>query len=124
MKCKVFCSTGPPTYTSMSRKSKSSKRSLTFKIDNLFKTNPNAPFSLFSHNKTTDLTKFSSCKNGSDKSRDPDTGGNLELNSINGVFYLHSHQDKTKYFLNAITMLILKKLRSKWTLLTSGRTIP
>src|SRR5690606_37373102 len=100
-----------------SRKSTSSRRSLTFKIDNLFNTNPNAPFSLFSHNKITDLTKFSSCKKGSDNSRQPVVGGSLELYSTNGVFYVRKRQDKTKYFLNAITMLILKKLRRRWTLL-------
>src|SRR5690606_4293685 len=115
------CSTGPPTYTSKSRKSTSSRRSLTFKIDNLFNTSPNAPFSLFSHNKITDLTKFSSCKKGSDKRRHTDVGGSLELYSMNGVFYIRNHQDKTKYFLNAITILILKKLRRKWILLIYGK---
>src|SRR5690606_23800326 len=104
--------------------STSSRRSLTFKMDNLFSTRPNVPFSLFSHSKITDLTKFSSCRNGSDKSRHPDFGGSLELNSINGVFNLGNHQDKTKYFLNAITILILRKLRRKWTLLIYGKTIP
>src|SRR5690606_40465653 len=102
-------STQPPTYTTASRNSTSSNKSLTCRIDSLFNTRPKAPFSLLSQSKITDRTKFSSCKKGSDKSRHPDVGVNLELNSINGVFYLRMHQDKAKYFLNAITMLILKQ---------------
>src|SRR5690554_4993133 len=93
---------------SKSKKSMSSNRSLIFRMDNLFNTRPKEPFSLFSHNKTTDLTKFSSCKNGSDISRQPDFAGSLELNSICKA--LRSVQYKTKNFLNAISMLILNNL--------------